>query len=465
MGSKDKGEHTWKVMKKSERMRVLELELARVNGRIATADRREKYLRMSESEFAFFRGTAHLYYRDLAAQTLLKKSLFNNETTLTWVQGDLHINNFGAFCNAEEEIVYDLNDFDDAWINSYLCDVWRCAVSIFLAGRDNGFTDKKLRSAVGEFALQYLNELEQDCGREGRHLGKVTVDKANGPLRKFLEKAARKNSRRAMLDDWTIRELDVRRFDLKDPELRGISPEDFILLRSAVSVYKDGLKSKVAGKSKYFTVLDAARRVGAGVGSLGSARYYVLIRGKNDHADTCRILDIKEQGMPSMFHFLPEEDRTKIMENYDLTRAGARVAHAQRAMLMDPDPHLGSISILGRAFSIRERSPFKKRLKVEKLVRFKDFFEMAHHWGTILAAAHARADKDYNPMLVIHNFEEMVTAVTAGAKMDFVREVVAFGENYADQVRQDFKLFEAMGDKGILDIPKPVKVEEEVPAG
>ena len=438
MGDK-KHKTTWNPYKGKARQAELAMELARFNGALSRLHRHQKYARMSFSPFTFYRGTAHLFYRDLASEKLIAASRFVDDKTVTWIQGDLHQGNFGAFADSDGEIVFDLNDFDESWVSCYLYDIWRGAVSLVLTGRENGFSDKKIHTFLKTFANRYLDELARCEGKDGHGLDQVTVENSHGPLRKFLKKAAKK-SRKDMLDKWTVVRDGERCFDLISARLAPVSDGDARLLRSAISVYKDNLESDLRGRKGYFKVLDVAKRLEAGIGSLGTPRYYALIRGEDDTLNTSLILDIKEQSMPSFFPFLPEEEKQKLLRVFDEERAGLRVAEAQRAMLMDPDKHLGGITILGHSFSVRERSPYKKSFKVEKLVEFDDFNEMAHHWGTILAAAHARADKDRSE-LVSHHLEEEVLELTRGKEDKFTEEILDFAMGYADQVEIDHALF------------------------
>lgn len=430
----------WELEEGKGRAATLALELARVNGNLSPMDRREKYARMAESAFAFYRGSAHLYYRDLSAADLMKRSAFSSPDAITWIQGDLHLNNFGAFRDAEMHVVFDLNDFDEAWISSYLYDVWRGAASLYLTAQDNGFSDKKAKKAVTTFSERYLEQVKKYRDNDHEHYDTVTVNEADGPLKKFLTKAETKLSRSRMLEKWTVLKSNGRRFDLNNPKLGRLSNGDHRLLCEAVSVYKDHLTSELKGDTEYFKVMDTARRLGAGVGSLGTPRYYALIRGKDDHSETNIILDIKQQSLPSMFPFLPAAEQSRLVSEYDAAQAGRRVIDGQRAMLKDPDPHLGFFAILGRSFSVRERCPFKKSLAVEKLSDFKDFRAMAENWGIILATSHARGDD-----VVKHggpdSFEREVLRLTKDREDAFHDEILDFGRHYADQVREDHALF------------------------
>ena len=92
-----------------------------------TADElHEKYCKMDVSPFVFYRGTAHLYWSDFADDWHLNQ--FGNRRTRTWLQGDGHAENMGAFNDQEGNLVYGLNDFDESFIGDYQYDLWRFAV-------------------------------------------------------------------------------------------------------------------------------------------------------------------------------------------------------------------------------------------------------------------------------------------------------------------------------------------------
>jgi uncharacterized protein (DUF2252 family) len=97
-----------------------------------------KYGRMLASPFAFLRGSAVVMAADLA----------NTPTSSLQVIlcGDAHLSNFGLFASPERRLVFDLNDFDEAFPGPWEWDVKRLAASAAAAGRDNGFSDKTNRS-------------------------------------------------------------------------------------------------------------------------------------------------------------------------------------------------------------------------------------------------------------------------------------------------------------------------------
>ncbi len=64
-----------------------------------------KYKAIREISFRFLRGTIHLFYEDLVGQYTLP------ESPLSWLCGDLHLENFGSFKGNDHEVYFDINDF------------------------------------------------------------------------------------------------------------------------------------------------------------------------------------------------------------------------------------------------------------------------------------------------------------------------------------------------------------------
>ena len=86
--------------------------------------------RMCESPFAFFRGAAAVMASDL------DKTPTNGMYTV--IDGDAHVNNFGLYGTPQREIVFDLNDFDEACIAPWEWDLKRLTASVNVAARENG---------------------------------------------------------------------------------------------------------------------------------------------------------------------------------------------------------------------------------------------------------------------------------------------------------------------------------------
>jgi hypothetical protein len=87
----------------------------------------ERYARMSLNPFAFLRGAAAVMATDLAAQPMAGISV--------QAGGDSHLMNFGAFVTPEDNILFDVNDFDETLPGvDFTVDLKRLAASVAVAG-------------------------------------------------------------------------------------------------------------------------------------------------------------------------------------------------------------------------------------------------------------------------------------------------------------------------------------------
>ena len=85
-----------------------------------------RYERMLANPFAFLRGAAAVMAEDLRRQP----------TTGIPVQacGDCHLMNFGAFATPEQNILFDINDFDETLLGvDFTADLKRLAASVAVA--------------------------------------------------------------------------------------------------------------------------------------------------------------------------------------------------------------------------------------------------------------------------------------------------------------------------------------------
>jgi hypothetical protein len=86
-----------------------------------------RYGRMLTSAFAFLRGSAAVMASDLS----------RTPKTGIWVQacGDCHLMNFGAFATPEQQLIFDINDFDETLPAPWEWDLKRLAASFAVAGK------------------------------------------------------------------------------------------------------------------------------------------------------------------------------------------------------------------------------------------------------------------------------------------------------------------------------------------
>jgi len=97
----------------------------------------ERYARMSLNPFAFLRGAAAVMATDLAAQPMAGIPV--------QAGGDSHLMNFGAFVTPEDNILFDVNDFDETLPGvDFTVDLKRLAASVAVAALGSGASKNRL---------------------------------------------------------------------------------------------------------------------------------------------------------------------------------------------------------------------------------------------------------------------------------------------------------------------------------
>lgn len=419
------------------RERKIRQELLSNNADLSDVFRQEKFIKMSESPYAFFRGSNHLYWEDFYHDW--RMSFFGGvPETLTWINGDAHIYNYGAYSNHYGEAIYCMDDFDDAIVGDYQLDLWRMAISIVLDCRYNGvFSDLAQKKALNIFAEAYLKELRFFDESETAIEVHLTKDTAPGRLGKFLKKVEQKKSRIKLLDKWTKVVDGKRTFDYSNEKLAQLSKDEFEMVLAAFDTYKLSLDKKFTFNESHFNIKDIARRVNAGTGSIGSARYYILLESESEDQDDDVILDMKEQSKPPLYRHMSLSEKAEYDKAYPIE--GKRHAQAFTALAEHADRYLGWTEMNGRSFSIKERSPYKSDFPTDKMKKPKHLYFMAEVWGKLLASRHKRASFSLNedPAEMPTTFDHRVS----GQEKQFKAMVSAVALNYANRVQEDYAYF------------------------
>jgi uncharacterized protein (DUF2252 family) len=302
----------------------------------------KQYVAQSIDANVFFRATAQLFWQDfsnggwgnLTLSTLQGITLRDDiplapKSTWTWVTGDQHLSNFGAWRNRNGDVVFSVNDFDEAAIYDFQIDVLRIAVSLYNHAKTNGLSKKEIDKALHVFTKSYVDAVIGYVGNEKALLFEFTPDTAHGALKKFLKDVETKKSASKQLKKFT--DVDpatgIRSFtkgDINVPHndtgLAAVPPEVETAIRNAFSSTHYGATMMKLGwnvrewDDDYFSVLDVAERVGSGIGSFGVDRYYVLLKGTDrllgkDEEDAFGvILDVKFQPLPAVESVLSSND-------------------------------------------------------------------------------------------------------------------------------------------------------------
>lgn len=430
---------------------------------LSPEDRAAKYQKMAENPFVFYRGSNQLFWMDFAGTADL--ATFGGHKLRTWIQGDMHVENIGAFGNDKGKVVFDINDFDEAIIADYQYDIWRMATSIVLANMaqgDDAVDQDDIVDAVDAFAKAYLEAVAEFCDQGGEHEVVLDKDNTRGKLDNFLRKVEKKNTREDMLEEWT--EQGTFKVQAEPDKLRAVAEPLRSQVIEAVERYaKETLAEPPVGiRPGYFDVRDVAWRLAAGTGGLGVPRLYVLIKGGDDTLETDCILDVKRQSQPTAYHYLDESNQHEYRFFTEGQPGQDAIWHAAayRAMAKSTDDHLGWLELPDGFYSVRERSFLKDTLEMDKLDSRADWISLAKQWGKLLAAVHSRSladfdddtrDQDLRRLLFREQlgskaFKSRLCEKTKGREGEFGSLVREIALSYARQVDEDYAYFvEALG--------------------
>jgi hypothetical protein len=213
-----------------------------LRGRITLVDRDLKYKhqQMRANAFLFFRAT---FYR--WAQLWEKHCPKLDRAPEVLAVGDLHLENFGTWRDAEGRLIWGVNDFDEAHPMSFANDLVRLAVSALLAAE----TSPHFKLKPGEACRQLA---------EGYRAG---IERGGAPF-VLMESNAR--LRRMALQDLRQPVPFWKRLEEKSTPVKSSPPD---------SVRKAFAKMFPDGAEPQYRILKAPK----GLGSLGRRRYLAQV--------------------------------------------------------------------------------------------------------------------------------------------------------------------------------------------
>ena len=159
-----------------------------------------KMQKMAVSPFAFYRGTAHIFYKDMT--TLPNSAYVNSQTSAAWLEGDMHLQNLGGMRDNNGNNVFDTTDFDEGYLGPYIWDLRRMAVAILLAAKENGLSSSDAKDVVRNFLDAYLNKMSDFKGTNDELSYRLDNGNTNGVVQDLIQSAAGK-SRSSFLNKYT----------------------------------------------------------------------------------------------------------------------------------------------------------------------------------------------------------------------------------------------------------------------
>lgn len=387
-----------------------------------------------DSFFTFYRGTAHIFYRDM--QTLASSRFVNSSTSAVWLEGDMHLENLGAIRDSKDNNVFDTTDFDEGYLGPYVWDLRRMAVSILLVAKKNGLNSTDAEDVVRNFLDAYFNKMNDFKGSNDELSYRLESSNTNGVVKDLIQKASQ-NSRSKFLKKYTVLNNSNNRLFKTASKLQPVSSSTYSDIAGAMGSYIASIPISKRYNDSYYTLKDIRLKLGSGVGSLGKYRYYLLIEGPSSATDDDRILEMKQEGSSAVAIAAPGLLPSSAYGNQE----GARVTITTKAMLSNLDPLVGYTTVSSIPFIMREKSPYQVDFDYKLLTSKSKFMDAMGYAGKVVAKNHAISDRDYDAAIIPVSVDKEVTDIVSGNKVVFKDEIFNFAVDYATQVEYDYTSF------------------------
>ncbi|BEL10074.1 DUF2252 domain-containing protein [Actinoplanes sichuanensis] len=392
---------------------------------------RRKFRKMAASPFAFYRGSASLFYADLSGD-FRDDSFLDERTSRVWIHGDLHAENFGTYMNSSGRLVFNVNDFDEAYVGPYSWDLKRFSASIALIGYSKALSDDNITALVTEFAQSYLTELRAIARGGDDAIGSITLENATGVLRRVLQEA-RLNTRVDLLNEQTTIDEYERRFSIGDG-VYDVDATTHAAVREAFDRYLATLPQ--ASRPVSLHIKDIKLRKGVGIGSAGLPSYNLLLEGHTEALENDVVIYMKQAQVPAVARWI-DDDRVRGYFKHQ----GHRTAESQRALQAHADPWLGFTELNGVGQLVAEVSPYAADLDWSDVNEPEELSGVIADLGRAVARMHSVADDESSHDLVDFSTEEAIVAAVDKDEPGFLQHLVEFAHKYGDQAREDHQDF------------------------
>lgn len=399
-----------------------------------STDLATKMSTMAVDSFAFYRGTDHIFYQDM--QTLPASSYTTTQTGYTWIGGDAHIGNFGAWQDSGSNNVFSVDDFDEGYLGQYVWDLRRLATSMVLAGRANGIADSDISTAIKAMVGAYVSEMNDFKGSSDELSFQLKNGNTSGAVQSTIS-ASKGDTRSSLLNKYTQVTNGIRTFQNIANALVSVNSATYNNIAAAMSSYISSISTSKQYSASYYKVKDIRQKLGSGVGSLGKLRYYVLVEGPSTSTSDDVILEVKQETQSAV---AVANSNAQSLLSADNSNDGARVAMTNKAQTLNADVLVGYAVINGLPYYFHEKSPFEEDFDYTQLTTAGKLNTAATYLGQALASAHAISDQDYNSAIVTYSIDKQISdAVTSTSGLQ--TEISNFAFSYATQVNLDWQSF------------------------
>jgi uncharacterized protein (DUF2252 family) len=393
-----------------------------------------KFRKMAATPFAFFRGSACLFYHDLREEAQ-QGTYLDERTSRIWIHGDLHAENFGTYMNSHGRLIFNVNDFDESYIGPFTWDLKRFCASIALIGYGKALSDEQIAALVKVFATSYRRKIREMASRSEQNSEEISgfsLHNARGPLLECL-RSARLQSRVATLDATTHIHGHERHFSKQD----GVIEIDAAIREKVTAAFEQYLSTlPKPRKQGSCYIKDVVSRRGVGIGSAGLPTYNILVAGDNEALEGDVIIYMK-QSQPSAVSSQVQDFKAQSYFKHE----GHRTVTLQRSLQAHADPWLGWTEMDGKGYMVTEVSPFANDIEWSDINDPEEIMAVVADLGQAVAIMHKAADKEGAESLVPFPIDKAINEAIGSDETKFESFLTEFAFQYSDRVREDHRLF------------------------
>jgi uncharacterized protein (DUF2252 family) len=393
---------------------------------------RHKFRKMAAGPFAFYRGSACLFYADMER---MEDRWADERTSRVWIQGDLHAENFGTYMNGAGVFVFDVNDFDEAYLGHFTWDIQRMVASVALLAWMKAISDADIAQLIETYVRAYLQQVRYFVESDRDHAYSLRLGTTDGEIEEILLQT-RMHTRVDLLDRMTLIDGGYERRFRRGPGVRELDDAERAGVQDAYTAYLETIPEEKRFRSLTYQVKDIVGRKGFGIGSAGLPAYNVLVEGPTQALENDVVLSMKQGNVAAPSRVVHDERIERYFKHH-----GHRTAVSQRALQAQADPWLGYTEMDGIGFVVSELSPYVEDLDWSDLTEPEEMAPVLDYLGRATAKVHCVADEDSDPTIVGFQTEDEIVEAVGGNEEEFVKEMVDFAASYSEIARDDHRLF------------------------
>ena len=391
---------------------------------------RHKFRTMASDPHAFYRGSACLFYADV---TDADDPYADGRSGRIWIHGDLHVENFGTYLNADGRLVFDVNDFDEAYLGHFTWDLQRFAASLALTGgrrRSRRRTSAVCCASTSRPTSPRSTTTATPTSMTSRCTWTTPTDRCSRPWWPPVSGPGPSSWTRCPSAS-TASGCSARTTTCAARPSESASGSS----RRTRTTSRPS-RSRSAGTGTCSTTCaTSSARAGSASESAGLPAYNFLIEGVSQALDNDVVLSMKQANVPAISRFV---DSGAVEAYFD--NEGHRTVVSQRALQVHTDPMLGYTELDGVGYVVSEVSPYEVDLD---WAASPTPTTSSRSWGCSGGPPpRSTAPRTRTATRTSSTSRSRRRSSLGGDRREeLVAWVSDFGIGYADQVRRDHTLF------------------------